>query len=192
MKLEIRKLAPGMAEDYVRFFDETPHYHGVAEQKCYCVCFAGADSESVDFSTAEKRRALAAEYVRDGALQGYLAAVDGRIVGWCNANERGNCVKCLSWRMFMQKVPLDGARVKSVFCFAVAPEMQRKGVATALLERVCEDAKAEGYDFVEVYPNRTFVDTAEEFHGPLEMYRRSGFEVAEEIDGMLVMRKSLR
>ena len=191
MNLEIKKLILDMAEDYVRFFDETPHYHGVDEQKCYCVCFAGADCEGVDFSSAEKRRALAAEYVRGGALQGYLAIVGGKIVGWCNANERSCCVKSLSWRMFMQKIPLDGARVKSVFCFAVAPEMQRKGVATALLERVCADAKAEGYEFVEVYPNRTFVDTAEEFHGPQVMYKRAGFDVAAEVDGMLIMRKSL-
>ncbi len=26
---------------------------------------------------------------------------------------------------------------KSVFCFVIAPEMKRKGIATLLLERVC-------------------------------------------------------
>jgi HEPN domain-containing protein len=32
--LEIRKLAPDLAEDYVRFFDETPHDVDVDERKC--------------------------------------------------------------------------------------------------------------------------------------------------------------
>ena len=35
--------------------------------------------------------------------------------------------------------------VKSVFCFAVAPEMREQGIAGLLLERVCEDAQKELY-----------------------------------------------
>jgi len=34
-----------------------------------------------------------------------------------------------------------GMKTKSVFCFAIVPDMRGKGIATALLERVCEDAK---------------------------------------------------
>ena len=192
MNLEIKKLTPDMAEEYVRFFDETPHYHKVDEQKCYCVCWAGADSEGADFSTAEKRRELALEYVKSGALQGYLAYVDGKIVGWCNVNARANCVKCLTWRMFMQNIPLDDARVKGVFCYTIASEMQRKGIATALLQRACADAKEEGFDFMEVYPNKSFIDEAEDFRGPIEMYRKMGFEVVTEVDGVYVMRKNLK
>lgn len=35
MKIEIRKLIPEDAEDYVTFFDTTPHYEN--DYKCYCV-----------------------------------------------------------------------------------------------------------------------------------------------------------
>lgn len=34
----------------------------------------------------------------------------------------------------------SGIRVKSVFCFLVAPYMRRKGITKLLLERVCQDA----------------------------------------------------
>lgn len=83
-------------------------------------------------------------------------------------------------------------KVKSVFCFAVAPEMRRKGLAKLLLERVCQDAADEGFDVVEAYPKKTFVSEAEDFMGPAELYRRSGFSLFYETDEQLVMRKPLR
>ena len=45
--------------------------------------------------------------------------------------------------------------VKSVFCYAIAPKMKRKGFATSLLERVCDDALQDGFDFVKAYPIKT-------------------------------------
>ena len=55
-------------------------------------------------------------------------------------------------------------KVKSVLCFAIAPQMRGQGVATQLLKRVCEDAEADAYDFVEAYPNSTFVSTEERLY----------------------------
>lgn len=37
------------------------------------------------------------------------------------------------------------------------------GVATKLLERVCQDAAADGFDFVEAYVNKEFTETDHEF-----------------------------
>lgn len=39
-------------------------------------------------------------------------------------------------------------KIKSVFCFVIAPEMQRQGIASQLLARVCQDAAKDGFDFV--------------------------------------------
>lgn len=83
-------------------------------------------------------------------------------------------------------------RVKSVFCFAIAPEMRRKGIAKLLLERVCRDAAQDGFDYVEAYPNKEFANEAEDFMGPAEVYRRSGFAVHYETDRQFVMRKQLK
>ncbi len=83
-------------------------------------------------------------------------------------------------------------KVKSVFCFAIAPEMRRKGVAKLLLERVCKDAKKDSFDFVEAYPNKKFVDEAEDYMGPVALYEKTGFSVCYETEQKLVMRRSLK
>ncbi len=84
-----------------------------------------------------------------------------------------------------------GTKVKSVFCFAVAPEMKRKGIAKRLLERVCQDAAQDGFDVVEAYPNKAFISEGEDFMGPVGLYIQSGFTVYYETEQKLVMRKQL-
>jgi len=195
MEFDIRRLTPALAEDYVRFFDETPHDDDVAEHKCYCVCWCSDDYEGKDFSTAAKRRQAALQYVRSGALQGYLAYSGGKPGGWCNANTKVDCLQCCSWRRNLDYVPLDApdesSKVKSIFCFVIAPEWKRRGIATALLERVCADAAREGFVFAEAYPYRDANWQSSDFGGHLEMYQKSGFHVSAESAKGLVMRKAL-
>jgi flavin reductase (DIM6/NTAB) family NADH-FMN oxidoreductase RutF/GNAT superfamily N-acetyltransferase len=194
VNIEIRKLTEDRAGDYLHFFDVTPHSTGKDEHRCYCVCWAGEDCGGRDFTTAEKRRAVAAEYIKSGALQGYLAYIGHKVVGWCNANAKSDCYDCLSWKMFMQDIKKDepGIRVKSVFCYAVAPEMRRKGIAAQLLSRVCDDAAEDGFDFVEAYPNRLFVSEEDDFIGTVGMYEKAGFEPFYEAGGKIIMRKNLK
>lgn len=183
MDIEIKRLTPDLAEDYVRFFDETPHDDNVEDNKCYCVCWCGADHRvETDFSTVAKRRELAARYVRDGVIQGYLAYREGRAVGWCNANTRSDCIHSVSWLRLMQSLDIEdmNAKVKSIFCYVVALEMRKKGVATRLLERVLSDAEKDGFEYVEAYPKKEFVSAARDFMGPVDMYINSGFSLAKE------------
>jgi GNAT superfamily N-acetyltransferase len=196
MDIEICKLIPELAEDYVHFFDATPHDKNVEKHKCYCVCWCNDDYEGKDFSTAEKRRKYALQYVKGNNIQGYLAYSGNTAVGWCNANTKSDCLKCVSWRRFMDYVPLEesntGIKVKSVFCFVIAPEMKRKSIATLLLERVCKDALQDGFDFVEVYPYKESSYQSSDFGGYFEMYKKSGFHVSFETEQGLVMRKQLK
>ena len=195
MYIEIKRLTPDLAEDYINFFDETPHDQYVDEHKCYCVCWCNDDYEGKDFSSAAKRRMTAFQYVKNDNIQGYLAYHDGKVVGWCNANTKSECLKCASWRRFMDYVPLDeivsGVKVKSIFCFTIAPDMQQKGIATMLLERVCEDAAKEGFDFVEAYPYKESSYQSSHFGGYFEMYKKNGFYVSHEAKQGLIMRKIL-
>jgi GNAT superfamily N-acetyltransferase len=69
--------------------------------------------------------------------------------------------------------------------------MKRKGIATRLLERVCQEAARDGFDFVEVYPNKIFDSEADDFMGHVELYKKNGFTVYCEIKNQLVMRKQL-
>ena len=70
--------------------------------------------------------------------------------------------------------------------------MQRKGIATRLLERVCQDAALEGFQYVEAYPNRVMTAESENFVGYAELYEQSGFTVYKELENIYVMRKKLR
>jgi len=150
MGIDIKRLTPELSEDYLYFFDNTPHSTNKPEHRCYCVCWSSKDCEGTDFSSAVKRRDIAKEYVRDGHIQGYLAYVDNKVIGWCNANTKEDCYGCVSWKMFMKPVKEDQSdiKIKSVLCFAVSPEMRGQGVATQLLKRVCEDAKEDGFDLI--------------------------------------------
>ncbi len=197
MKIEIRRLSPDLVDDYVTFFDTTPHADNKEEHRCYCVWWCNDDCEGKDFtSSVDARRNWAIRYVNGSNIQGYLAYSDGKVVGWCNANTKADCLTCYCWRQFMGLVSTEESpphtQVKSVFCFAIAPEMRRKGLAKLLLDRVCQDAAEDGFDVVEAYPKKVFVSEAEDFMGPVELYRRCGFSVFYETDGQLVMRKLLR
>lgn len=196
MNIEIRKLVPELLNDYLNFFDTTPHSTNKDEHRCYCVCWCNDNYEDKDFSTAAKRRGIAIEYINGDNIQGYLAYCDNKVVGWCNANTKSDCFECCSWQMFMKSVHKDksspGIKVKSVFCFAIAPKMRGKGIAGLLLSRVCEDAEKDGFDFVEAYPNKEFIDTEEDFMEPAKLYEKLGFSICYEADKKLVMRKKLK
>lgn len=95
----------------------------------------------------------------------------------------------------MGSVPTDkfaDMKVKSIFCFTIDPEMQHKGIATRLLERVCKDATQDGFHFVEVYPNKIITVESENHGGFTEMYNQLGFTVYEELESIYVMRKALQ
>lgn len=197
MKIEICQLTYDLVEDYVHFFDITPHATKKDEHKCYCVWWCSDDYEGKDLTlSSERRRDYAIQCIKHDMIQGYLAYCDHKVVGWCNANTKMDCLKCYCWRRFMGGIPTEAStpdiKVKSIFCFAIAPEMQRKGIAGRLIERVCLDAVKDGFDFVEAYPNKNFINEAEDFMGPAELYKRSGFFVYYETEQKLVMRKRLK
>ena len=196
MNIEIKKLTPELAEDYVRFFDETPH-NDEFKRKCYCITWCGDNIYHNDgkhwFDSPEERRFHAIERVRAGDIKGYFAYCDDKIVGWCNANTKADCKECITYLRSDGGVPLEecGAaeKVKFIFCFAIAPDYRRKGVASRLIEYICNDAKADDYNFVEVFTKREFVNDG--FRGVFEMYEKQGFYAHAEQDGKIVMRKAL-
>lgn len=195
MVIEIRKLTPDLAEDYAHFFDMTPHWDSIPrdELPCYCVTWR-SDVTYVGngdhwYPTREERRERAIGFIKSGSLQGYLAYCGDKIVGWCNAT--ADCqggVNHLRLYWPIEEYCAD-IKVKSIFCFMVAPEAQRTGVATQMLERVCQDAYDDGFNFVEAYTNKNYV--APDCRGPLTMYEKCGFKQFAEREGRVVVRKAL-
>ena len=197
MNIIIRKLTPDLAEAYVHFFDVTPHDVNIDEKKCYCVTWRNdnsyADLSDHWFPTREERRKRAVEFVKNGSIQGYLAYLDDEIVGWCNAN--ADCRGCVDYLRDYWPVEefREDIKIKSIFCFTIAPKVQRMGIATELLKRVCNDAAAEGFDFVEAYVSKAYHDDGiNNYGGPLKMYEKCGFIQQAEKDDKVVVRKALK
>ena len=198
MDIEIRRLTPTLLSDFLHFFETQAHADNPDEDRCYCVCWCSADHRlPTDFSSPEKRRLLAVEYVNAGILQGYLAYADDRVVGWCNANTKADCTHCTSWlrQMPPEETAYGDEKIKSIYCFAIAPQMKRKGIAARLLERVCQDAREEGFDLVEAYPNREFISEFSDFRGPPALYSKNEFTLHQQIAGTrgdrCIVRKAL-
>ena len=196
MEIKIQKLTPELAEEYVHFFDVTPHGDYTEENVCYCVTWRNDDTYVGDgdhwYPSREERRNRALQFVRDGSIKGYLAYCDDKIVGWCNAS--GDCQRGVDYLRSSWPINEIGGdeKVKSIFCFAIAPNVQRMGVATKLVERVCEDAADEGFDFVEAYANKEFTSVLNGMRGPLAMYEKCGFVISSQQGDYAVMRKRLK
>jgi len=132
--------------------------------------------------------------VQDGDIQGYLAYYEGVVVGWCNCNAKTNCQLVVDNMRSRAGIPVDeckaNEKVKSVFCFAIAPKFQKMGVATRLLEYICQDAAEDGFDFVEAYTHKEFRQDG--FRGTFALYKNCKFSIHAEKDGKVVVRKSLK
>jgi len=196
MEIMVKKLSSDMAEKYIQFFDETPHDDGIPDHTCYCVNWCGENQRGREqFLPREERRNLAKKYIERGTLQGYVAIVEGKIVAWCNANTKTQCLDCFGWYHFMTEInelPVnEDLKIKSIFCLVVAPWMKRRGIATRLLEYICEDAKKDGFDFVEAYPMKLENDENQFYVGHSALYEKLGFELFAETQSKKIVRKKL-
>lgn len=196
MEITVRKLLPKDAETYVNFFDTTPHDDHNPDNTCYCVNWCSADHRLLQEPNREQRRSMALDYVKSGILQGYVAIKDGKIIGWCNANTKVDCQNCAGLIFavpdLQKAVSAPNEKVKVVYCFMVAEEYHRQGIARRLLRAVCEDAKTEGFDYVEAYPQKDASIKYMQFMGFDELYGSEGFERYMELDDKYVVRKYLR
>lgn len=139
-----------------------------------------------DETCAPFNRAQAIDFIQTGRMQGYLAYSDGKVVGWCNSNKK-EAYDNINFN-FSKDVPDNGEKIKSVVCFAIAPAYRGKGIATALLKYLCEDARKDGFAYVEAYPFEHNENAA--YHGPTTIYEKNGFVPCGQIEGCRVVRKS--
>ena len=192
-KITIRRLTPELCKDWITFFDDIAFQdHG---DWAFCYCLEGHLDRKTqeEWTNPEERREKAIQLINDGTMQGYLAYMGREIVGWCNVNDRGNYRYLTEMFHEIGYTPeeSDNVKVKTIFCFLIAPEYRGRGIAQGLLGRVCEDAAKEGYTAVEAYP---FADKGFEYqyHGTYSMYQRNGFLEAADLQYVKVMRKTLR
>lgn len=189
MDLLIKPLSAELLGDYLHFFDNIAFTDNTDWAGCYCYYYHWGKSRAEWLEqTGEKNCKNVSEMIMHGKMKGYLAYVDGKPAGWCNANDKGNYD-----RLMVTPDINDGDvdRICSIVCFIIAPEYWRKGIATALLQRICDDYTDKGYTYVEAYPRKGDLSCALHYHGPMSMYQNAGFTVYKSFSEFDIVRKKL-
>ena len=192
MNIEIKKLSVDLLDDWLCFFDNTAFSDNDDWAGCYCMCYHWNEALNAkkgwncSKADAAYNRECAVKFIQDKIMQGYLAYCDGKVVGWCNANDK-QVYDSVNIDLTVEDSEKD-KKIKSIVCFCISPNLRGKGIASRLLEKVCSDACDDGYEYVEAYP---FVKDEYNYHGSKSMYEKNGFKVSGEGDGVIIVRKYL-
>lgn len=192
--ISIKHLTPELNDDYLDFFDHRAFTDDNPNGPCYCTS-ANQDEEEIRqmvsefkaYGVKETVRRYAVEMLKQNRIQGYLA-YDGDVsVGWCNAADME------SYAGFVPEFARKNAcgKTVSIVCFEIAPEYRGMGIASAFIDRVCSDAKSEGYAAVEGYAKLSDQRNDFDYQGPVRLYEKAGFTEAARENGLVIMRKVL-
>ena len=193
-KIIIKPLTTKSSADYLDFFDNRAFTDNNPNGPCYCTS-PNQDEESIQKMVSEFKtygvkntiRKYAVEMLNNNKIHGYLAYDGNLSVGWCNAAD------IESYSGFVPDFARSNTcgKTVSIVCFEIAPEYRGKGIASAFIDRVCNDAKSKGYVAVEGYAKLSDKRDDFDYQGPVRLYQKAGFaEVARE-NGQVVMRKVL-
>lgn len=181
MKVDIKRLTPELADDFLKFFDNDAFSDNPDWAECYCCFFYFKDGEFEE-RTGKDNRSYAQQAIKDGAMNGWLAYTGGEPVGWINADDKKSHVRLEQ---------TGEQKVLSIVCFTISPKYRRKGIATELLGAAIDGAIKDGFDYIEAYPAKDAKTDAHNYHGPLELYKKMGFEIAEDKQDNWIVRKYL-
>lgn len=196
-KITIQPLSIANIQDYLAFFDVMQPEHGPF--CCYCTHWNMTKDELTEMENriaSSKRddflpicRETAERLIRDRRIHGYLAYLDGKVVGWCNAGERSS-YEFLARHVDRKTDDIPG-KIYSITCVDVAKACQKRGVASALLDFVCADAKRQGYTAVEGYPHAYNILDPENLDIFVRLYEGRGFETVFRSEEARIYRKLL-
>ncbi len=202
----MEELQPQLLEDYLRFFDEVYRHDPWLKAQtnpwwgiCYCGIYDDTRTEqerNTAPDAAIRNRAMRADFIQAGKAQGLLAYLGGKVVGWCNAGPSS------SYQNLGHLVP-DGsasANVGSILCFVVVSPYRGKGIATRLLNAVCDKFRGDGLMIAEGYP-RTLPPNVnnphntppehQNYRGSLGTFLKAGFTVHQQLERHAIVRKDL-
>jgi GNAT superfamily N-acetyltransferase len=146
------------------------------ETGCWCQAWRGLDAKKL--AGGRSRPELLREQMRSQPPPGFLAYLDALPVGWIGVGVRTETPRLMNSRT----IPLlDDKPVWVIGCFRIRPGYRRRGVATALLEGVIEEARKAGAPGVEAYPvdpEGRRVDAGLAYVGIASMFDAAGFRRA--------------
>ena len=192
MNITIKPLTSDLNEDYLDFFDKRAFTDDNPNGPCYCTS-PNQDEKTIKRMVKEFKkhgvkqtlRKYAVEMLNQNQIQGYLAFDGDLSIGWCNAAD------IESYSGFVPGFARENTCGKtiSIVCFEIAPEYRGMGIASAFIERVCNDAKEKGYVAVEGYAKLSENRDDFDFQGPMQLYKKAGFVEVARQDGQVIMRK---
>ena len=144
------------------------------EVGCWCQAWRGKDA--IARATRESRPdTLRRQMSGEAPSPGYIALLNGEPVGWVGVSVRTETPRLTHSRTIPA---VDERPVWSIGCFRIRPGHRRKGVASALLGGVIEEAKRAGAPGVEAYPidpQGRRVEVGAGFVGIASMFDAAGF-----------------
>lgn len=191
MEIEIKKLTPDMADEYLYYFDNIAFTDHAEWANCYCLeSHVTQEENEKTFADRALRREMAKKMVEDELMQGYLVYSGGAAIGWCNAGDKTDYGPIMAEGEFETLKNPGRGEIKVIYCFELAPGYRGKGIAHQLLEQIIQDAREEGYSLLEAYP---FLDKDFEYqyHGPVPLYEKHGFTQIAEKSWFRIMQKKL-
>lgn len=182
-EVSIRTITPDQHDAVMHYFDMVAYADNPNWSKCFCCERLCTD---YDERTKEQNRELRSELIRSAKANGLVAYRLGRVVGWCHAAPKSELVN----------VPGPTAPdLGAIVCFVVAPDQRRQGIASSLLDAALAHLAKRGMRSVEAYPLIGELDPSrwvyQNYLGPLTMYVKAGFEIAERLDGQCIVRRAL-
>lgn len=192
--ITIKPLTAELNADYLDFFDNRAFTDNNPNGPCYCTS-PNQDEENIkqmvsefkQFGVKETVRKYAVRMLNENKIHGYLAFDGETSIGWCNAADMESYVGFVP--EFARKNSCG--KTISIVCFEIAPNYRGKGIASAFIERVCKDAKQNGYIAVEGYAMISDQRNEFDYQGPVHLYQKAGFEEVMRENGQVVMRKVL-
>lgn len=183
---EICPLSPARLADYLSFFDSDAFSDNPDWAGCYCYFYLASPAEKpFEERTAAENRLAITHCIQHGLLHGYLAYLDGKMVGWCHAAPLAAIPN-----LYDPNDPLAD-RTGVILCFVIAPAYRSQGIATGLLQAALDGFRAQGLEYAEARAHPSSQDTAANYHGPLTMYLAAGFEFAGKADHLNIVRRRL-
>lgn len=190
----IKPLSKDLIDAYLDFFDNRAFSDGNPNGPCYCTSPNQTQDEiKAMISEFEKNgvkqtvRKYAVKMLNQGKIRGYLAFDGETSIGWCNAADIETYTGFVP--DFARK-NMCGKTV-AIVCFEIAPGYRGKGIASALIDRVCDDAKEAGDIAVEGYAQIKDQKDEFDFTGPVRLFNKAGFNKVARQNGQIIMRKIL-
>ena len=196
LQVTVRRLGPELLDDFLGFFDKEAFTDFPEWSECYCGFYETlGDDWDAGPESGPAHRAEKSERIRTGKATGLLAYVNGKVVGWCNAQRRSDFP---NMRRYSVVIDDPTESVGSIMCFLVAPSYRSRGVCTALLNSASELFRSEGLSIAEGYPTTNPSKKAwetpwaqENYKGPLSVYLDNGFSVYRQLERFAIVRKQL-